>query len=139
MRLFAFAALLALPLLGFGAGSASADYYCCGKEHYPKPYAKVYYVPQDTAVFDCDAHHCETKIKLLAGSHIKAKCRYYGWCEVIGSVQSKGHYGKDGTSIRLANFWVPEYCLKSYGYGDEPYRGGEEYQGEGEGGYEGRD
>jgi hypothetical protein len=33
---------------------------------------------------------------------------------------------------------VPEYCLKSYGYG-EHYPGGDEYQGEGEGDYEGRD
>ena len=35
MKTFAFAALLALPLLGIGAQGASADYYCCGQK---KPY-----------------------------------------------------------------------------------------------------
>jgi hypothetical protein len=120
MRLLAFAALLAIPLLGLGAQGASADYYCCGKgKEYPRYYTKVYYVHQNTAVFDCDAWHCETKIKLLAGSHVKAKCRDYGWCEIIGSVaggecRHRWCEGRGAIKVRFANMWVPENCLKSY-------------------------
>ena len=117
MRLFAFAALLALPLLGLGAQSASADYYCCGKEKYPAEH-KVYwtYVVKDAAVFDCDLYHCQTKIKVYGGTKVKVYCRN-GWCHI--------------KNFPFAHVWVLEECLKkSY---DEGYREEKGYE---NGGYE---
>jgi hypothetical protein len=131
MRLFAFAALLALPLLGFGAQSASADYYCCGKrqtEH------KVRWgnVIKDSVIFDCDAYHCETKIKVYGGTKVKVYCQN-GWCHI--------------KNYPFKNMWVLEYCLNLYNDdyvhngqsdeyqgrgdddGDEGYQGGEGYKG----------
>jgi hypothetical protein len=99
MRLFAFAALLALPLLGLGAQSASADYYCCGKER-REPEAQHYYVVKNSVIFDCDGYHCETKIKVHGGAKIKAECNN-GWCEIKES--------------RFSRMWVLESCLKPIG------------------------
>jgi hypothetical protein len=129
MKTFAFAALLALPLSGIGAQGASADYYCCGQK---KPYdhhssnsyehTKLYYVNKHTAVFDCDAYHCETKIKIERGAIVKAHCREYGWCEIKGGP--------------FKHLWVVQTCLEpQYGeshYGrDEGYGGGDNYGDEG--------
>lgn len=106
MRLYAFAVLLALPLLGLISVGAKADYYCCGKKEKKHDDEYRYFlVVQKTAVFDCDAHHCETKVRLRPHTKIKAKCRSYGWCQVEPG--------------RLQNSWVPEYCLKEIGYGDD--------------------
>jgi hypothetical protein len=130
MRLFAFAALLALPLLGFGAGSASADYYCCGQQksyehhgsgHYGRSshyeHTKLYYVNKHTAVFDCDAYHCETKIKIEKGATVEAHCRHYGWCEIKGGP--------------FKHLWVVETCLEPHYGRDEGYGGGDDYGDEG--------
>ena len=109
MRLFAFAALMALPLLGLGAQSASADYYCCGKGRGEQE-SQYYYVTKNSVIFDCDAHHCETKIKVYGGTKIKAECNN-GWCKV-----------KD---TPFSPMWVLESCLKQIG-GDDNEQGGEE-------------
>lgn len=114
MKFFAFAALLALPLLGLGAQSASADYYCCGKER-REPEAQHYYVIKNSVIFDCDGYHCETKIKVHGGEKIKAECDK-GWCEIKGS--------------RFSRMWVLESCLKQIGGDDE--QGGEDNGDEGE-------
>lgn len=107
MRLYAFAALLALPLLGLVSGAAKADYYCCGKNKGEGDEREVRYfrVIKKTAVFDCDAHHCETKIRLRPHTKIKAVCRPYGWCEIEPG--------------RVENAWVPEHCLKEIGRHDK--------------------
>ena len=134
MKTFAFAALLALPLLGSGAQGASADYYCCGQQksyehHRPSHYqhssgyghsshyehTKLYYVNKHTAVFDCDAYHCETKIKIEKGATVKAHCREYGWCEIKGGP--------------FKNQWVVETCLEPQ-YGESHYGRDERYGGE---------
>lgn len=98
MRLYAFAAFLALPFLGLWGQTAKADNYCCGGE--ANPYHSVirdFYVYKDAVVFGCDGYHCETNIKLLSDVHIKAKCRN-GWCEV--------------RSFPFKDAWVLESCLK---------------------------
>jgi hypothetical protein len=110
MKLYAFAALMALPLLGLGAQSASADYYCCGQQKHHYQHKKLYYVVKDSTVFDCDAYHCETKIKVFGGSTIKADCRDYGWCEIKG--------------LPFGKMWVVEACLKpAYSEGEYSSRG----------------
>jgi hypothetical protein len=110
MRLFAFAALLALPLLGLGAQSASADYYCCGKEKDEVEHKVGWtYVVKDSAIFDCDSHDCRTKIKIQGGTKVKVYCRN-GWCHI--------------KNFPFAHMWVLEECLKPF------YREGE---GEGDG------
>ena len=108
MRPFAFAALLALPLLGLGAQSASADYYCCGGKRHNKPH--LYRVVKDSAIFDCDAHHCETKIRIEGGATIKAKCEN-GWCRI-----------KD---TPFAPVWILESCLERFYDKDEEGKGDE--------------
>lgn len=126
MRLFAFAALLALPLLGFGAQSASADYYCCGKgqsEHK----VRWGHVIKKSVIFDCDAYHCETKIKVYGGTKVKVYCQN-GWCHI--------------KNFPFKNMWVLEYCLNLYN-DDYVHNGADDYQGrddegdEGEGGERG--
>jgi len=114
MKLFTFAALLALPLLGLGAQNASADYYCCGKGRGDQE-AQYYYVIKNSVIFDCDAHHCETKIKVHGGTKIKAECNN-GWCKIKG--------------FPFSPMWVLENCLKQTGGYDNGQNGDE-------GGYEG--
>lgn len=98
MKLHAFAALLALPILGFAAQTAKADYYCCGKEKEPYEFVtKDFYVIKHAVVFGCDGYHCETNVKLESDIHIKARCRN-GWCEV--------------RSLPFKDAWVLESCLK---------------------------
>ena len=109
MRLFAFAALLALPLAGLVASAAKADDYCCRGSGYPHDefVTKAYYVYKHATLFGCDGYHCETNIRLDADLHIKARCRN-GWCEI--------------RSLPLKDAWVLESCLK-HGYGgDNGYR-----------------
>lgn len=120
MRLYAFAALLALPLLGLISGAAKADYYCCGKNNGNEDEREVRYfrVVKKTAVFDCDAHHCETKIRLRPYTKIKAECRSYGWCQIEPG--------------RVDSAWVPEHCLKEIG-GHHKEEEDSEGEGEGEG------
>jgi hypothetical protein len=126
MRLFAFAALLALPLLGFGAQSASADYYCCGKgqsEHTVRWGNAI----KDSVIFDCDSYHCETKIKIYGGTKVKVYCQN-GWCRI--------------KNYPFKNMFVLEYCLNLYN--DDYVHNGQsdEYGGrddEGEEGYQGGD
>jgi hypothetical protein len=96
MRLFAFAALLALPLLVLGAQSASADYYCCGKEQ-GEHKVRWGYVIRDSVIFDSDSYHCETKIKVHGGTKVKVYCKN-GWCHI--------------KNFPFKNMWVLEYCLK---------------------------
>lgn len=96
MKHYAFAALLALPLLGLASQDAAADYYCCGKR--PEPFiTKDYYVHKKATVFDCDGWQCETKITLYDDLKISARCRN-GWCEV--------------RSFPFKEAWVLESCLK---------------------------
>lgn len=118
MRLFAFAALLALPFLGLGAQSASADYYCCGKER-DRPEHKVgwTYVVTDSVVFDCDSHDCRTKIKVYGGTKVKVYCRN-GWCHI--------------KNFPFAHMWVLEECLKPFGDDGDRDRDGDNEDGEGE-------
>ncbi len=107
MRLYALAALLALPLFGLASQSAKADYYCCGGGH--KPYDFVthkFYVATDAVVFGCDGYHCETNVRLRSDIEIKARCRN-GWCEV--------------RSFPFKNAWVLERCLKRLDYDHEGY------------------
>jgi len=100
MRLFAFAALLALPLLGFGAQSASADYYCCGgKRGEIEQKVRWGHVIRNSVVFDCDAYHCETKIKVYGGTKVKVYCQN-GWCKI--------------KNFPFKNLWVLESCLNLY-------------------------
>jgi hypothetical protein len=97
MRLFAFAALLALPLLGLGAQSASADYYCCGKGRYGSEHTVRWaYVVKDSVIFDCDSYHCQTKIKVRGGTQVKVYCRN-GWCHI--------------KNYSFKHMWVLEHCL----------------------------
>jgi hypothetical protein len=114
MRLFAFAALLALPLLGFGAQSASADYYCCGGNRGETEHKVRWgHVIRKSVVFDCDAYHCETKIKVYGGTKVKVYCQN-GWCHI--------------KNFPFKNMWVLEYCLNLYN--DDYVHSGpsEEYQ-----------
>jgi hypothetical protein len=113
MKLFAFAALMALPLLGAGTQSASADYYCCGKGYHEEHHAEHFTVISDAVVFECDSYHCETKIKIFGGTEVKAYCRN-GWCEI--------------KNFPFAHVWVLESCLKPHYYERrrEGYEGGEE-------------
>ncbi len=123
MRLYAFAALLAFPIVWLSAPAAKADYYCCGTQSgYPADEeflrTRHFYVDKDAVVFGCDGYHCETNITLEGGIVIKAGCRN-GWCEI--------------RSLPFKNAWVLESCLtpKHHGHGgypgpddrvDEPYR-----------------
>ena len=117
MRLFAFAALLALPLLGLGTQSASADYYCCGQGRGEQE-LQYFYVHTNSVVFDCDAYYCKTKIKVYGGTKFKAECRN-GWCNI-----------KD---YPFADMWVLESCLKQIGGIDEGRDEGEDVGDVGEG------
>ena len=123
MRLFAFAALLALPLLALGAQSASADYYCCGKRDEHK--VRWGYVVKDSVIFDCDSYDCQTKIKVRGGTKVKVYCKN-GWCHI--------------KNFPFKHMWVLEHCLnlihKEDNEGGDEGRedGGDEgAQGEGEG------
>ena len=123
MRLFAFAALLALPLLALGAQSASADYYCCGKgqdEHK----VRWGYVTKDSAIFDCDSYDCQTKIKVRGGTKVKVYCKN-GWCHI--------------KNFSFKHIWVLEHCLKlihkeGHEGGDEGREDGGDEGGQVEGG-----
>jgi hypothetical protein len=122
MRLFAFAALLALPLLGLGAQSASADYYSCGNNNNGDEHqVRWTHVVKDSAVFDCDSYDCQTKIKVYGGTKVKVYCRN-GWCHI--------------KNFPFANIWVLEECLKkSYGEGNHEENGEEGGYEENGGGY----
>lgn len=109
MKLHAFAALLAMPMIGFAAQTAKADYYCCSGHQ--KSYEFVtedFYVVKDAVVFGCDGYHCETNIKIIGDIHIKARCRN-GWCEI--------------QSVPFKNAWVLESGLKRVYESDSRYRG----------------
>ncbi len=101
MRLYAFAALLALPFLGLEAGTANANYYCCGQGFDDFGHTRSFYVPQDAVLFSCDGYFCRTGITLNGGTYINAGCRN-GWCEI--------------RSLPLRNAWVLRNCLRSNGY-----------------------
>jgi hypothetical protein len=117
MKLYAFAALLALPLLGLGAGGASADYYCCGKEK-TQHYTQYAYLHTDAQVFGCDGYHCQTEVKVYSGTKVKVFCRN-GWCQI--------------KNFPFDNAWVLESCLKIEHHG---YKKDDVYQGEEGEGYE---
>jgi|SRR5687768_1545093 hypothetical protein len=128
MRLFAFAALLALPLFAIAAPAAKADYYkCCGAERHhggDNGYSefRIYDVQRPAVVFGCDGYHCKTSIKLKPYTTIKARC-YKGWCRI------KSHQFK--------NAWVLEECLSAKdeeGEGEGQNEGEGQDEGEGEGG-----
>lgn len=103
MKIYAFAAFLALSVVGLAGQAAKADYLCCGEED--SFVTRVYYVAKTATVFGCDGYHCETNIKLLSGIHVKARCRN-GWCEL--------------RSLPLKNAWVLESCLERIGHGKKP-------------------
>ena len=119
MRLYAFAALLALPLLAIAAPGAKADYYhkkCCGEGYNGghngyEPEFRIYYVKRPAVVFGCDGYHCKTDIKLKAHTTIKAVCER-GWCRIKSS--------------EFKNAWVLEECLIAKDYGHEGDEGGYE-------------
>jgi hypothetical protein len=137
MRLFAFAALLALPLFAVAAPAAKADYYkpkCCGESDngsnsYYGYHAefKHYYVKRPAVVFGCDGYHCQTGIKLKPETTVIAACDR-GWCRV--------------KSDHFKNAWVLEECLREFegeeGQDDGFNEGGDEggYQGRYQSGYE---
>lgn len=107
MRLYALAALLALPLFGLASQSAKADYYCCGERDKPHGFVThKFYVIKDAVVFGCDGYHCETNIRLQSDIKIKARCRN-GWCEV--------------RSFPFEDAWVLESCLKRLDYDHAGY------------------
>lgn len=130
MKLFAFAALLALPLLGLGAPSASADYYCCGGRPHSEYKIGYTYTIKNSVIFDCDSHYCHTKIKIYGGTKVKVHCRN-GWCLI--------------KSFPFENMWVLEECLQpfygeGYGHGEHEGQGEEGYQGQqGYQGYQGNE
>jgi hypothetical protein len=115
MKLFAFAALLALPFLGLGAQSASADYYCCGGHQRAEYKIGYTYAIKNSVIFDCDSHYCKTKIKIYEGTKVKVHCRN-GWCNI--------------KNFPFENVWVLEECLQPFG--NEGYGHGQEYGGQGE-------
>jgi hypothetical protein len=104
MKLFAFAALLALPLFAVAAPAAKADYYhkkCCGEGHGynggEDAEVRYYYVKRPAVVFGCDGWHCKTGIKVKPHTNVKAICYETGWCRI------KSHEFK--------NAWVLKECL----------------------------
>ncbi len=119
MRLYAFAALLALSIVGLAAGAAQAGQPCCGEGRYPHHgfVTRPYHVIETATVFGCDGYHCQTNIILASGIDVKARCRN-GWCELRG--------------IPMKNVWVLERCLRKIGYGHagHPGRGGFEEEDE---------
>jgi hypothetical protein len=102
MKIYAFAAFLALSVVGLAGQAAKADYLCCGEED--EFVTRVYHVVKNATVFGCDGYHCETNIRLKYGIKVKARCRN-GWCEI--------------RNLPLKNVWVLENCLESIGHG--PY------------------
>lgn len=108
MRIYALATFLAFSVIGLAAGSAKADYLCCGSSGYDQAefVAHHFYVAKKATVFGCDGYHCETNIVMNDGLEVKARCRN-GWCELRG--------------IPMKNVWVLERCLERIGY-DKPYR-----------------
>ena len=105
MKLYAFAAFLALTLVGLAAEAAKADTPCCGDGPYQSGtfVTYPYQVIKSARVFGCDGYHCETNIVLKNGLDIQARCRN-GWCEL--------------RSIPMKNVWVLERCLDRLGSGD---------------------
>ncbi len=110
MKLYAFAALLALPFFGLAAGTAKADYYCCGRGEVDEAFQEThpFIVEGDAVIFGCDGYHCETAIRILGGTHIDAGCRN-GWCQI--------------RSLPLREAWVLESCLRPVGYGHHGHHG----------------
>jgi len=97
MRVHAFAALLAFPLLGLSAPAAKADRYCCGNEYRDSFVTQEFYVIKHATVFGCDGYHCETNVVMKSDHHVKARCRN-GWCQL--------------RSLPFKNAWVLKSCLK---------------------------
>jgi hypothetical protein len=102
MKIYAFAAFLALSVVGLAGQAAKADYLCCEQED--EFVTRAYHVVQSATVFGCDGYHCETNVILKHGVKVKARCRN-GWCEI--------------RSLPLKNVWVLENCLEKLGHG--PY------------------
>jgi hypothetical protein len=104
MKIYAFAAFLAVSVVGLAGQAAKADYLCCEKEKYHEYefVTRPYHVIKKATVFGCDGYHCETNIELKYGLDVKARCRN-GWCEI--------------RSIPMKNVWVLENCLETIGYG----------------------
>lgn len=103
MRVYAFAAFLALAIFGITSNAAKADYYCCGRQDNGYDFiTERFYVVKEATIFGCDGYHCETNVRLRSDIHIKARCRN-GWCEI--------------RSLNLKNAWVLEICLQRTGYG----------------------
>ncbi|NJM35915.1 MAG: hypothetical protein HC850_15865 [Rhodomicrobium sp.] len=111
MRVYAFAAVLALSVFGITANAAKADYYCCGKQNSRHEFiSERFYVIKEAVIFGCDGYHCETTVRLYSDINIKARCRN-GWCEI--------------RDLPLKNAWVLESCLQRTGYGKHSaHRGG---------------
>ena len=89
MKLYAFAAFLALMFFSFSDHSAQA-----GSN---RSVVHKFFVVKDAVVFGCDSYHCETNLKVHRGIFIKAKCRN-GWCKM--------------RTLPFKNAWVLESCLK---------------------------
>jgi hypothetical protein len=103
MKIYAFAAFLALSVVGLAGQAAKADYLCCEEDKYHEEFVtRAYHVIQSATVFGCDGYHCETNVVLKQGLNVKARCRN-GWCEI--------------RSLPLKNVWVLEGCLEKIGYG----------------------
>jgi hypothetical protein len=100
MKIYAFAAFLALSVVGLAGQAAKADYLCCEQED--EFVTRAYHVVQSATVFGCDGYHCETNVILKHGVKVKARCRN-GWCEI--------------RSLPLKNVWVLENCLEKLGHG----------------------
>jgi hypothetical protein len=113
MKLYAFAAFLALSLVGLAAEAAKADQPCCGSSQYQHTslISHKFRVVKHATVFGCDGYHCQTNVILKHGITIRARCRN-GWCELIG--------------IPMKNVWVLESCLYRGGYSSHGIRGDEE-------------
>ena len=102
MKIYAFAAFLALSVVGLAGQAAKADYLCCEDDKYEEFVTRAYHVVQSATVFGCDGYHCETNVVLKHGVNVKARCRN-GWCEI--------------RSLPLKNVWVLENCLEKLGHG----------------------
>jgi hypothetical protein len=159
MRLFAFAALMALPLLTIAAPAAKADYYCCGgsqgggyeqqeeggyypKYHRKKHYYKNYYHKKHHYDQGYGYHKIKqydvrdwTKVYSCASYDCQTDIKLRPYLTITAiCYPGYNEWGKKGwckiISSEFKDAWVPRYALAS---GDGHYRSNEGGEGEGEG------
>lgn len=117
MKIYALAALLALPLLALVPQEASAQYRCCGEQPYSEPApVRVYRVHTTAVIFDRNEWEAETDIRIKRDAVVHAQCRV-GWCRIL--------------SGQFRNAFVLERCLEPFYSNYSEY----DYDGYRDGGY----